>query len=212
MTEPDVTLTDYGLVLECGLLAALLCRRGDPPRPLRRWFALFFAATAVASLAGATVHGFFLDTATVGARVLWPAALVAIGGAALAAWGIGAHLQFSEAAARWIARGAAFEFVAYATAVVAGAQTFAIAVFNYLPAALFLLVVLALAYRRDRERAALLGAAGMLLTFLAAGVQMARVPLHARYFTHNAFYHLIQGVALLLLFGSARSITRRRPC
>ncbi len=212
IAEPDVTVTDYGLALEAAVFAWLVRRASDPARPLGRWFALFFGATSIASLAGGTVHGFFLDPATTGARVLWPATLIAIGGAALAAWGIGAHIQLSPTSARRVSRAATLEFAAYAAVVVFGAQTFAVAILNYLPPAIFLLVAFVLAWARTGDRAALLGAAGMLLTFVAASVQQARVPLHPLYFTHNAVYHLIQGVALVTVFAGARELVGRQRC
>lgn len=212
ITEPDVTLTDYGLALEAALFAWFVRRGSDPGRPLGRWFVLFFGATSMASLAGGTVHGFFLDPATTGAGILWPATLIAIGGAALAAWGIGAQIQLPPKSARWVSRAAILEFAVYTGVVVFGAQTFAVAILNYLPPAIFLLVAFVLAYVRTGDRATLLGAAGMLLTFVAAGGQQARIALHPRYFTHNAVYHLIQGVALVMVFGSARGFVRRQPC
>ncbi len=213
MTEPDVALTDYGLAIESGVFAWLLINRGSGRGgPLGRWFVLFFQTTAAASLAGGTVHGFPLDQKTLAARMLWPATLIAIGGAALAAWAIGAYIQFPADGARWISRAAMLEFAIYAGAVMLGSQAFSVAVLNYLPAATFLLFAFALAYMRQRDRGFILGAAAMLLTFVAAGVQLAGIGLHPRYFTHNALYHLIQGVSLVMMFASARRLTGLRPC
>lgn len=203
ITEPDVTLTDYGLAVECALFAYLLARRGDRGQPLRSWFALFFGATGTAAGAGGTLHGFFLDERSIGAAILWPAALVAIGVAALSAWGIGARIHFSTSLARWISIAAAVEFAGYAVVVLFVTQAFAIAVLNYLPAAAFLTVVFILAYRRTRERAVRVGLVGLALTFVASGLQQGGVVLHPVYFNHNALYHLIQAVALFLVFRSA---------
>ena len=89
MTDPDVTLTDYGLALLC---AWFVWRMWRGPRfgPARFWLVLFFAAAGVAALLGGTVHGFFDLEGTTGHDVLWTATLIAIGVAALAAWGLGA--------------------------------------------------------------------------------------------------------------------------
>src|SRR5205823_6043329 len=119
MTEPDVALTDYALALECTVFAYLLQRREH---------ALFFGSAAVASLAGGTVHGFFLDARTLGNAVLWRLTLIAI------------------------------------------------------------------------------GVAGLGLIFIAAAAQQARIALHPRYFNHNALYHLIQALALWLLFLGLRRL------
>jgi len=212
IAEPDVTLTDYGLALESGLFAWLLWRGRGSEQPLREWFMLFFSATSIASLTGGTVHGFFLDQETAASNILWLVTLIAIGFAALAAWGIGAQILLSQKAARWIARAAIFEFAVYASVVLFGSQAFAVAIINYLPPAVFLLVAFMLTYARTRNRSALLGAGGMLLTFVAAGAQQIGIALHPRYFTHNAVYHLIQGFSLLMVFGCARGFIRRLSC
>jgi hypothetical protein len=212
ITEPDVVLTDYFLAIESGVLAWLIRRGSNPKQPLRLWFVVLFSATSVASLTGGTVHGFFLDPTSAGARILWPVALIALGGAALAAWGIGAHLQFSEDPARWVSRAATLGFAVYTGVVLLGSQRFMIALINYLPAVAFLLFAFVVAYRRLRQRVVLLGAVGILLSVVAAGVQQAKLGLHPRYMTHNAVYHIIQGVSLFLVFASARRIVGRGPC
>src|SRR2546428_12921361 len=91
MTELDVALTDYALAIECALFAYLVQRREH---------ALFFGPAAVASLAGGTVHGFFLDVRTLGHAVLWRTTLIAIGVTAACAWAIGASALVPAALAR----------------------------------------------------------------------------------------------------------------
>jgi len=51
----------------------LIARTADR-EPVQRWFVVFFGATAVASLAGGTVHGFLRDS-----KVLWRFVLIALG-------------------------------------------------------------------------------------------------------------------------------------
>src|SRR2546426_7467653 len=101
MTEPDVALTDYALAIECALFAYLVRRREH---------ALFFGSAAVASLAGGTVHGFFLDARTLGNEILWRITLIAIGVTAASAWAIGARGLFSAPMARRITIAAAAAF------------------------------------------------------------------------------------------------------
>jgi hypothetical protein len=215
MTEPDVTLTDYGLAAECALFAWLLGRRdswhGGDSRQRVRWI-LFFAAGAIATAAGGTVHGFFLDPATTGARLLWPLALLAVGGSALAAWAIGARLLLGPAGARALEGVAAAAWVAYAGAVLGGARTFAVALGAYLPATLFLLVAFTARYRQAREPVLLAGLLGLGGTLVAAAAQHGRLAVHPVYFNHNALYHVIQAGALWLLFAAARRLAGGRPC
>jgi len=52
----------------------------------------------------------------------------------------------------------------------------------------------------------LYGLAGTMLTLVAAIIQRKEIKLHSRYFNHNAFYHLVQAIALLMIFMAARKM------
>ena len=65
----------------------------------------------------------------------------------------------------------------------------------------------ALAWRRDR-RAARWMLAGVAVSAIAAVVQQSGWSLH-EHFNHNDLYHVIQGVAIWLLYRSAHSTVRR---
>jgi hypothetical protein len=207
MTEPVVTLTNYALAVECAVFAHLLYFRQRPASRVRLWFALFFASIGLASLFGGTVHGFFLNQATAGYRVLWPATMLAIGGVTFAAWLAGAAILLPRRSARVLAIAAVAQFIAYSGFVLAGAQDFTVAVMNYLPASFFLLVALAVSYARRRSGRVLVGLIGIVLTFVAAGVQQTGLAVHPVYFNHNALYHFIQGMALFLIFWSVPALT-----
>lgn len=199
-TEPDVTLTDFGLAAECALFVYLLLARGDKQQPLRIWFALFFLGGALGALTGGTVHGYFLDESTLAYRILWPLALIAIGGSGFTQWGIGAHIYFTNRWASRIITAAALLFVLYCLLIIFVSQAFVIAIVHYSIASLFMLTIFLLAYRQQRSLPILLGILGILTAFVAAGIQQAGISLHPVYFTHNALYHVIQAVALFLLF------------
>ncbi len=203
ITEPDVTLTDYLVATESALFTYLLARKGDRKDPLRIWYAVFFGSISVAGIAGGTVHGFFLDIETLGNQILWPLTLVAIGVTALAAWVIGARIYFSPKVAGWVSIVAATQFAGYCLIVLLITQLFTIAMINYLPAVIFLTIVFTVIYIQARERKVLIGLVGFLLTFIAAGVQQGGIALHPTYFNHNALYHLIQAIALFLIFWAA---------
>ena len=64
----------------------------------------------------------------------------------------------------------------------------------------WLLVAAVVTYRRLGEGAALVGATGIVLTFVASSMQAAGLAIHPVYFDHNALYHVIQGVGLYLIF------------
>jgi hypothetical protein len=202
--EPDVTLTDYGLAVECAILAARIRRAGPQGQPLGARFAGFFGAVAAAAVAGGTLHGWALDPATGAGRGLWTVTLLAIGAGAWAAWSIGARIQFSADVARRIEGLALAELTGYAAFVALGRPSFAVAIANYLPAALFLLAVFVLATYRWRARPIVIGTLGLAVTLLAAGVQHFRIAVHPTYFDHNALYHVLQAGALFMIYRGAR--------
>ena len=198
MTEPAVTLTDYGLTLLCALLA---WRANSRVRAeLRPWAIGLFAGSGAAALFGGTVHGFFGDATTVGYRVLWPATILAVGATGLAAWGLGARVGGISAGGRRLTRIVLAAFVAWVALVLAGQQAFVMAIVFYLPAVIYLTVRFARLYRRGptpSRREALIGFG---LTFAAAAIQQLQIPIHPVWFDHNALYHVMQAVAFVLLF------------
>jgi intracellular septation protein A len=214
IAEPDVTLTDYALTIECAILAWLVYRRIERAPRLERWFVVFFSAVGLAAFTGGTAHGFIHDKISVLYAAVWRTTLLAIGVSALAAWMIGSYLNAHAAMMQSVRTAAVALFVVYCVLALFVVNSFVLAVINYLPAALFLLLVYGRRYVRSREIGCLWGVIGLLLTFTAAGVQQGGVGLHAVWFDHNALYHLIQGVALLLLFAAARGTrpTEAPPC
>jgi hypothetical protein len=206
ITEPDVTFTDYAVALECAVFAGLILKSGLRSC-LGAWFVFFFGSLSLGALLGGTVHGFFLDESTVGYKILWPATLIALGLTALAAWGIAARMLFSTRTARRISLGATLLFLLYCGVILFVKQDFFIAILHYLPPAIFLLMAWFILYRRTQSKRVCIGVLGLGLTFVTAGVQQAQVMLHPVYFNHNAFCHLIQAIALFMIFMSARWLT-----
>jgi hypothetical protein len=204
MTEPDVTLTDYGLALESVLFLVLLNYGRGRPRGIRFWFTIFFASLSAASVLGGTVHGFFLDDQGRGNAILWPSTLVATGVTTLSMWAIGATLLLSPRVVRWVVAAAGLQFALFTCAVLFFTQEFWIAVADNLPAALFLLLAFVLAYTRQEHPSLLLAAAGVALSLVAALLQNRKVGVHEAYFNHNALFHVLQAIALLLMFLGAR--------
>lgn len=211
LLEPDVALTDLGLAVECAALAAWLQRRA-PANPLRPWFVVFFGATGISALLGLVTHGFLSDFASTLYRALWGATLLAIGIAALAGAAIGARLLFPAATAKRVVALAASLFAAYAVVVLLVSQSFAVAIAFYVPAAIFLLITFVLTWLRRRRIHLLAGIAGLTLSFAGAAIQQAEIGLPALGLTHNALYHLVQAVALVLIFRAAVGLTRENGC
>lgn len=207
LLEPAVALTDLGLALENALFATLLARRTASVR-LRRWFTLFFAGLTLAALMGFVAHGFIADKDSGLHAAVWTTVLLAIGTVALAAWAVGAQLLWTPALARRITHAAILCSMLYFAVVLAGYRPFALAICFSLPATVFLFMALVVHNRRTPAAHLRAGMAGMLLTFVAALVQQAGIALHPTHFDHNALYHLIQAVALLLVYVAARGLLR----
>ena len=201
--EPDVALSDFALALACAGFAVWFTTR---PHPLARAFLAFFAAAGTAAVLGGVAHGFLPDHGTALYAVVWAGTLIAIGVAALASWIIGARLILSPDATRIVIALAAALFAAYVAVVLLVSRAFAVAIAHYLPGAAFLLAAFMIAYFRERKTFLAAGLAGVVLTFVAAGIQQARIDLHPTWLTHNALYHVVQGIALLLIFLAARRI------
>jgi hypothetical protein len=203
MADADAVLTDWALAIECAVFA--WC--SDRSSALTRWSRLLFLATAVATLAAGTVHGF-----GTGARILWIVAMLGAGVVAFAAWGAGAALVASPRVTRIVVGAAALELAVYAAAVVGGAQAFRIALVNCLAACVVLVAGFVDAFVRRGERAALAGVAGIGCVLLGARMQQAHVGLAVLSLDHNALFHVVQGVAIALLFFCFRRLERRAPC
>jgi hypothetical protein len=203
MLEPDVTITDYLLAAECLCFAIVLYHRSASVP----WL-LLFGSLSAASLAGGTVHGFFPDESSLAHAFLWRMSLIAIGGMALAGWYVGSAFLQNRQVAGWIKKGAVLQFILFSVVILFHSQAFLIAAVNYLPAAIFLLIIFMRGYLRTKRKALLLGAASIVLTFMGSFVQIAHIPLHPVYFNHNALYHAIQFIAVCLLFAAAWCSTK----
>jgi hypothetical protein len=204
MTEPDVTLTDYALAVECALFCAFAARWTPANEPaIRRWWIVFFASIGVASLIGGTVHGFFLAPGPLN-QVLWRATLLCLGVTSLASWIIGARARLSLKAQALVQTLAIAALVAYAIIVLFVDDRFIVAIAMYVPATVFLLAIMIALYARSRSRAVALAVTGLVLTFVAAGIQQLRIGIHPVYFNHNALYHVVQGFALWLIYIGAK--------
>jgi hypothetical protein len=208
LLEPDVALTDFALAVACAGFAAWLQFWSISRSPLRAPFAAFFAAVGLAALLGGITHGFLSDQWSVLYGTVWSSTLIAIGIAACASWIIGARLILPDSTARRVAVFAGSMLALYAVIILFVSRSFAIAIAHYIPAAVFLLIVFILAYRRRPTSFLMAGIAGVALTFVAAAIQQGGVGLHRTYFNHNALYHVVQGIALLLIFLAARGLLR----
>jgi hypothetical protein len=210
LLEPAVALTDLGIAIECGVFAGILSRGPNADRTLGHAFRAFFAASSVAALLGFVTHGFLPDDGSLLYRMAWTASIASIGVAALASWIIGGRLTMSHQVERIVILLAGVMFAIYLVVILFLSQSYVVVIVYYLPAAIFLLAAFSIAYRQRGDNALLAGAAGVILTFVAAGVQQGVLGLHFLDLNHNTAYHIVQAVAFFLIFWAARGILRRK--
>lgn len=203
MIERDVALTDYAIFIQCMAFSFLLARR-------QAAYAVLFLMTGLAALTGGTVHGFFVAHDRGLASVLWVSTLLFIGGAAVASWIAAVQPWLNR---RWLRAAIAvgvLEWLAFAAVVLWVDRSFAIAIYQHLPAAAALLVSYVVLYVRRRDARVAAGIGGLVLVFVAGALQQQAYSPVPTLLTFNAFYHVLQMVALLGIFITAVKLGRER--
>jgi hypothetical protein len=205
--EPDVALTDWFLAGECLLFAVLLLRMrtGTIARTLS---VTLFLSLMLASILGGMYHGFFpLKTTTAGGWWIWIGTMFSIGltSASLLVLSLNMIRPAFTKTALTLATIALAGYIYWITAV---SHEFLIAVLFYLPMLLLFLAVLVRRLFAQKDRSVIAGICSVFLMLIAAGVQQLHIGLHPQYFNHNALYHVIQAIALLLLFITIKSLIR----
>ncbi|MEX0899075.1 MAG: hypothetical protein WD081_00120 [Gammaproteobacteria bacterium] len=204
MVEPDVALTDFAIAIACALFAVFLARARR--QPLRDGFVWLFAATGAAALVGGIAHGFFdLGADTDAVRALWLATMALTGGAGAALWLVTAALVAPSQMQKLVRRLVVVEWLAYLAWIIWIDPSFRVAIIQYTLPAFALLATFVWRYSRNRHPTFLIGVAALVLTFVAGALQQAAfTPVDA--LTHNAFFHILQLIALSGLFMTARRI------
>ena len=200
IAEPAVALTDFALAIECLILTLIIATRRGPDEIMRKWVVVFFASLAAAPLLGGIVHGFITDKQSLIHAIVWNTTMIAIGVTALATWMIISVLTLSGRSRRLLQNAAVVIFALYSASIIGLNNSFYMAVAHYLPPVLIFTCIVAHLYRKQRTARQLAALAGLLMTFAAALVQQLKIAVHPAYFEHNALYHLIQAVAVLLIF------------
>jgi hypothetical protein len=202
ITEPATLITDYLL----GAFTAVLAWRLFAAARLHRsratwWWAVAFTATAIAGVAGGTVHGFRAMLPATLTAVLWVLTLECLLIAAFAVMRgtlLAAGLPPSSVRGASLLIGAAY--AAYGAWLMRNPQfVFAIAAYGI---ALGVLAAVAM-YRWDANPAAARWMlAGIGASAVAAAIQQSGLALHP-HFNHNDLYHVVQAVGVWCLYRGA---------
>jgi hypothetical protein len=200
--EPTTTLTDYFLALECTLFAVLLLAAArDGGGVTAGLWAAGFAASAVAAAVGGTSHGFVDHVSARTQRVLWLGALAAIGLASACFSAAVVHATFADPLRQWLMVALTAEVLIY-WAWIARHDEFRWAVYLYGANMLLVLAIESVAFWRLQAPGAGWIVAGVLVAFAGSAVQRRGIALH-RHFNHNDLYHVIQMLALYLIYRGA---------
>jgi hypothetical protein len=202
--EPDVALTDVGLAV---LAACLGLRLGMAPGrgTLTRAGAVLMGGLASAALWGAIFHAFFpAKTTTRAGFIAWIPVALSILVVAVTLLDLGLRLlapRLPPPVRRSIAVAYALGFAAIVFLV---DESFSTILRFYAPTLLLILIVAVRQAIRTRSAGWTLIAAGFAVSVGAALLQQAGVSIHPVYFNHNAVYHVLQGIALVLLYRGFR--------
>lgn len=192
--EPMTLATDYLIAIAAMLFAWRL-------RGTHRFWSLAFLFTAIAALLGGTYHGFVPHLAPLAAIAVWKATLFSLGLTSFfLLLGLGAAVG-AGAPSRSLTAFAVVKLVVYTSWMITH-DDFVWVLIDYGIALLMLASFQLAAWLRHRAPSAPWILASVAVSILAAAVQASGLTLH-RHFNHNDLYHVIQVVALWLMYRGA---------
>jgi len=208
--EPGVTLTDYGLTVECVYFTFLLLKQRGSTNRLYRWFVVFFCALGLASFVGGTSHGFFNDETNALYTLVWNSSLIALGAVAVAAYMITTILFAGENNSKHFEVFIIAAYIIYCFIIILINNEFLIAITFYLPASASMLLAFFWKFISMQRWFVFFGIIGMLLTFIASAIQQLGVSIYPIWLDHNVIYHLLMAIAIMLLFYSAQGFLKEQ--
>lgn len=152
---------------------------------------------------GGTVHG-ICSAETRLCQILWTGSLLAIGITAASCWMIGVVLWRGEEELGLWSLCVFVLFMIYALILLFVSQNFLITIINYVPPLIFLLIIVSRKYIQTQDYNFLLITLGIILSFVAAVFQQAQIGINPYYFNYNSTYHLLEGIALFLIYIGAK--------
>jgi hypothetical protein len=168
------------------------------------YWAAALAATAVASFAGGTFHGFGPAMAPVAAALLWKITTLAMGVASFCLLAAVVTAGFIGATRRALLIAAAVKLLAYSWWMLSH-DAFVYVIGEYGSTLLLVLALLAANRIRGESGHRAYIAGGILISFAAAGLQQSGIRLHT-HFNHNDLMHVVQMGAVWLLYQGGRRL------
>lgn len=209
LAEPTTALTDLVLALLAFGFALQLIRYSNRLRQesIRDW-GIAFGALAIGALSGGISHGFAPYMSDTTHAVVWRVTLYSIGIASFYMLTGTARAALRYRVASWVILVALIKLAVYLYRC-SVTPSFHLAVYDYVPNMAAVLVMGVLLKKQYGDGSGIWIAAGVVISFVAAGVQLAGVTLHA-HFNHNDLYHVIQMGSLVLFHRGASSLQDMR--
>lgn len=198
-------LTDAALGALCSVLAARLFR--SKPNVSQRCWAAALAICALSAFAGGAYHGFLPQMPSSVSEPLWTLTLMSIGWAAFFAVVAISAAYLPKRWRRVVATVAAVQLAVYLYAATQTAE-FIIAILDYSVSFGFVLAVCAYAWIAASDIAARWIVLGVVVSFLAAGIQATGIAPHP-HFNHNDLYHVVQMLGMWMLYKGASGMVDR---
>ena len=197
--DPDVVFTDLGLAVIGGFFAWRLSKHGSDY--LTRAGVVLMTGLASAAFFGAVFHAFFPPgAATTASSLAWvPVSLsILVVAATLLALGV---RVLAPGISRNVRRGVvALYAAAFAGVALFVDDSYGTIVRFYAPTLILFLIAAVREVMRGAGKGWSLLAISFLISIGAAVLQQLRVAVHPDYLDHNALYHVLQGIALVLLY------------
>ena len=208
LTEPSTTASDLLLGIVGLISAQRLFRISVPARrgATRMWGGALLAMS-LAALLGAVHHAVLGQVSPAADRALWTTVLWMVGVGSVFMLAASARATLGGAMRRIITAIAWLEFAVYVWWIL-GHPVFEYVILDYGSAMVMVLVIQAWGSYRRREASASWITGGVLVSFLAAGIEMYGSDPWP-YFNHNDMFHLVQIVGVLLFYQGARRIRAR---
>lgn len=202
--------TDYVLVLLCGFFAWRLWNvgKGAAQASVCSW-AAGFACFGLASLAGGTVHGFSTVLSEATLQSLWKGTTYAVGLASFFLLTGTLNACIAVPVRRLVMPIPYIQLIVFALWM-ATHDDFHVVIYNYTLTNLAILALQCYAGVIHRAVSAPWLAGGVLVSFVAAAVQVSGVTIH-QHFNHNDLYHVIQIGGMYLFYRGALLLTDRGP-
>ena len=206
--QPSNFASDLLLGIVALICAQRLFRMSVPSRRIatRLWGGALLAAGSGAILGG-VAHAIGSDIQPLAQRLLWTTVLYLVGLGSAFMLAASARAALQGGLRRIMMVFVWLKFLAFAWWVI-GRPSFQYVIIDYASAMAIVLMLQAWGSYRRREASASWITGGIVVSMIAALIQMRGYDLH-RYFDHNDQFHLVQMVGVVLFFQGAKRIRPR---